>query len=96
MKQTSNIYLKGNSTLPVYRHPVGHSCRNCPYALQTNVPGCMFPSSDRECFRYRKLEEDRLKLEKRKAAQKIQNFIKVLERVRERKGYTGRNAVCRE
>lgn len=85
MKHISNIYLK-NSTAPMYRHPEGHNCHNCPYALQTDVPGCMFPSSGDECFRYRK--QDPREQEKRKAAQKIKDFIQALERVKERKGYT--------
>lgn len=88
MKPLSNIYTP-NGTVPVYSYPAGHTCRNCPYALQTNVPGCMFPSSRGDCFRYRKPEQD----PRKQAAEKIFNFIQVLERVKERKGYTRSDAV---
>lgn len=86
MKNLSNIYPR-NGTVPMYRYHEGHTCHNCPYALQTDVPGCMFPSSGDECFRYRKTEQDLQKLARQKAAKKINDFIQVLERVKERKGY---------
>lgn len=86
MKNLSNIYTPTGTVL-MYRYPEGHNCHTCPYALQTNVPGCMFPSSGDECFRYRKPEQDTRKQARQKAAEKIFNFIQVLERVKERKGY---------
>lgn len=76
---------------PPYQYPKGHPCRGCPYTLKASVPSCMFPKrQDGTCFRYdmrRKEKPEPQDDEKRRAAQKIFDFIKTLEAVKRRKGY---------
>ena len=100
MKNLSNTY-KQNGAMKPYRYTEGHSCHNCPYALQTNVPGCMFPASKGECFRYRYLERgkpepDAQKQARQEAAQKIFDFIQVLKCVQKREGYYERSDIFNE
>ena len=66
-----------------YQFPEGHPCHGCPYTLQTNVPSCMFPSrADGGC-----LWHDLNNPPPQKAADRIFEFIEVLERVKKLKGY---------
>lgn len=74
-----------------YQYPKGHRCCGCPYTLHTTVPSCMFPArSDGSCLWYdltRKKPAPPPKSARREAAERIFDFIQVLESVKKRKGF---------
>lgn len=74
-----------------YRYPKNHPCYGCPYTLNTSLPSCMFPKrQDGSCFWYDLKHKKRLKppeIKQPTDAQKISDFIKILEAVKQRKGY---------
>ena len=66
---------------PIYEYPKDHRCHGCPYTLKTNVPSCVFPKrTDGGCFRY-----PAEKPEPSDPSQRVFDFIKVLEAVKNRK-----------
>lgn len=75
---------------PPYQYPKRHPCHGCPYTLNATVPSCMFPErQDGTCFRYDLLHKKKPEPtdERTEAAQKIFDFIEILEAVKRRKGY---------
>ncbi len=97
-------YFKGGSSnrfyglrikpTPPYCYPKNHPCYCCPYTLNTSLPSCMLPQrKDGSCFWYdlKKKKRPEPKMSERQiAAQKIFDFIKVLEAVQRKKGYVKR------
>ncbi|MBC8560770.1 hypothetical protein [Fumia xinanensis] len=73
-----------------YQFPKHHPCHGCPYTLKSNIPSCMFPNRpDGSCFRYDLEREKKVRLSyaEQEAAQKILEFIKILEAVKRRKRF---------
>jgi hypothetical protein len=68
-----------------YQFPEDHPCRGCPYTLQTSVPSCIFPERpDGSCFWYdlkNRKKPAPQKTARQEAADRIFQFIQVLERV---------------
>lgn len=78
----------------LYEYPKGHPCRGCPFTLRTSVPSCMFPSrKDGGCLWYDLKRKKRPPLphtypRNQAAAERIFDFIEVLKKVMNRKGYS--------
>lgn len=76
--------------LTPYQYPKGHPCEGCPFTMQATVASCMFPARESGgCFRYECNRQPNLELPdcNQQAAQKINDFIEILEAVKRRKGY---------
>jgi hypothetical protein len=84
-------YGNPNETKATFQYTKGHPCNGCPYTVQTTVLACMFPErTDGSCFWYDlkgKRKPTPQKTERQEAADRIFQFIKVLNGAKQRKGY---------